>query len=183
MRIISGVNKGMKLLSPQGEDVRPTIDRIKEAAFNIMQFSLENSVFLDMFSGTGQMGIEALARGASKAYFFDPSAASMKVIKANVEKTGFASKAVLRQASYSSLLGMSPKPKFDLVYIDPPFGADLFEEALNFLVENELVVNGAYILVETPKGTPLPSSIGPFTAKVKNYGQISLTVYKNEEEL
>lgn len=183
MRIISGVNKGMKLLSPMGEDIRPTIDRVKEAAFNIMQFSLENGVFLDMFSGTGQMGIEAIARGAAKAYFFDPSASSMKVIKANVEKCGFSEKAVLRQSSYIALAGMAPKPKFDLVYIDPPFASNLFEDALSFLVENELVVNGAIIIVETPKGKALPEKVGDFTAKTKHYGQISLTIYKNEEEL
>ncbi len=183
MRIISGVNKGMKLLSPAGEDIRPTIDRIKEAAFNIMQFSLENGVFLDMFSGSGQMGIEAIARGASKAYFFDPAASSMRVIKANVEKCGFTEKAVLRQSSYTALAGMSPKPKFDLVYIDPPFDTNLFEDALNFLVDNELVVDGAVIIVETPKGHPLPPKVGCFSAKVKNYGKLSLTVYRNEEEL
>lgn len=183
MRIISGKNKGMKLFSPVGEDIRPTIDRVKEAAFNIMQFSLENSVFLDMFSGTGQMGIEAIARGASKAYFFDPSLASMKVIKANIEKSGFGDKAVVRQSSYSALMGMAPGPKFDLVYIDPPFNSNLFEEALNFLVENGLVVNGAVIIVEAPKGQKLPEKVGDFTAKTKNYGQITLTVYRNEEEL
>lgn len=182
MRIISGVNKGMKLVSPPDESVRPTIDRIKEAAFNIMQFSVENSRFLDMFSGSGQMGIEACARGAEEVWMFDPSASSMKVIRANVEKAGFADKCILKQSSYTSLLAGANKPVFDLAYIDPPFGEDLFEAALEFLFGNGFIAPGGTVIVETPKGKKLPEAYGRFKAKVKNYGQIALTVYRADEE-
>ena len=184
MRIISGINKGMKLISPPDESVRPTIDRIKEAAFNMMQFYVENAVFLDMFSGSGQMGIEACARGAECAYMFDTSAQSMRVMRENVKKTGFENKCILKQGSYTSLLSMHDRPVFDLVYIDPPFGMNIFTEALNFITDNGLIRDSGMIIVETPKGTALPERIGKFMAKTKNYGQISLTAYKiNEEEL
>ena len=182
MRIISGVNKGMKLISPPDESVRPTIDRIKEAAFNMMQFSVENALFLDMFSGSGQMGIEAVARGAVQAWMFDTSASSMRVIKQNVDKARFADKCVLKQGSYISLLSMHDRPVFDLVYIDPPFGQNIFAEALEFTVNNGIVRESGMIIIETPKGTPLPESIGCFKAKTKNYGQISLTAYRADEK-
>lgn len=183
MRIISGVNKGMKLLSPAGDAVRPTIDRIKEAAFNIMQFELENGRFLDMFSGSGQMGIEALARGCNEAWFFDPDKASMAVIKSNITKTGFGDRAVVKQSSYQALRTVSPKPIFNLAYIDPPFGMNMFEEALTFLIDNEFMAPSGIIIVETPKGTVLPEKVGKFENRVKSYGQISLNIYKVREEI
>jgi len=183
LRIISGVNKGMKLISPIGDAVRPTIDRIKEAAFNIMQFELENGRFLDMFSGSGQMGIEALARGCNEAWFFDPDKAAMSVIKSNIQKTGFGDRAVVKQSSYQALTSAVPKPVFDLAYIDPPFGMNVFEEAITFLINNGFMAPGGIIIVETPKGTKLPDKIGDFENKVKNYGQISLNIYRIREEI
>lgn len=182
MRIISGTNRGMKLFSPSNDKIRPTADMVKEAAFNIIQFSVENSRFLDMFSGTGQMGIEALSRGAQKAWFFDSSPEAVKLIKQNISKAGFENRAEVFCASYESLLTKVPKPVFDLVYIDPPFADGVFAKALDFLTGNGLLIDGATVIVESPKDTPLPERSGSFTIKRRNYGRISLSVYRNEEE-
>jgi 16S rRNA (guanine966-N2)-methyltransferase len=122
----------MRLLSPTGESVRPTLDRIKEAAFNIIQFELEGSVFLDMFSGSGQIGIEALSRGADKVYFFEPDSVAYRVLSQNLEKVNIPDSVFSYQAPFRKLGGIAPKPVFDIVYIDPPFAAGLYEESIRF---------------------------------------------------
>ena len=130
MRVISGSLRGLRLAPPSGDRVRPTLDRVKEAAFNIIQFSVPGGRFLDMFAGSGQMGIEALSRGAASAWFFEPDAAAFRLLRGNVGRLPGGLDARLYQAPYARLAQLAPKPVFDVAYIDPPFGGGLFLEAL-----------------------------------------------------
>ena len=131
MRVISGSLRGLRLAPPSGDRVRPTLDRVKEAAFNIIQFSVPGGRFLDMFAGSGQMGIEALSRGAASAWFFEPDAAAFRLLRGNVGRLPGGLDARLYQAPYARLAQLAPKPVFDVAYIDPPFGGGLFLEALD----------------------------------------------------
>lgn len=185
MRVISGSKRGMKLQSPSGENVRPTLDRIKEAAFNIIQFELEDSTFLDMFSGSGQIGIEALSRGAGKVYFFEPDSTAYKVLCRNLEKVGMPDSAFISQAPFRKLGGIAPKPVFDIVYMDPPFALGLYEESIRFLIDGGFTHKDTIIVAESLSKSLPPESIGGFTRNVRRYGQVSLSIYtcdKGENE-
>lgn len=135
MRVISGSSRGLRLAPPEGGAVRPTLDRVKEAAFNIIQFHVPGCRFLDMFAGSGQIGIEALSRGAASASFFEPDPAAYRLVRENVARLPGAPDARLYQAPYTRLAQLSPKPEFDVAYIDPPFGEGLFMQALAFLID------------------------------------------------
>ena len=182
MRVISGSLRGLRLAPPSGDRVRPTLDRVKEAAFNIIQFSVPGGRFLDMFAGSGQMGIEALSRGAASAWFFEPAAAAFRLLRGNVGRLPGGLDARLYQAPYARLAQLAPKPVFDVAYIDPPFGGGLFLEALDFLIGGGYISAGGTVVCEAPRGTPLPPQLGPFAAKVRSYGKISLYVYTRNEE-
>ena len=129
MRVITGIARGRKLQPLEGKDVRPTTDKVKESVFSIIQFQIQGRVFLDLFSGSGQIGIEALSRGAKKAYLVDQSIKSIRVIEQNVKTTGFEESAtVVRQDAQSFLL--SARENFDIAYLDPPFDKGIIDEVL-----------------------------------------------------
>ncbi len=175
MRVITGSARGRRLETPVGDDVRPTADAIKESIFSIIQFSIEGSVFLDAFAGSGQMGIEALSRGAEKAYFIDNSKKSLNIIKRNIELCGFENKAIVRASDTISFLSGTME-KFDVVFLDPPYRTGLLQKALE-LVPKAVSPKGC-IICEHPKDEELPDSTGNFKLK-KNYryGKIIISVY------
>lgn len=180
MRIISGDRRGKRLVTLDGLDVRPTSERVKESVFNILQFSIEGRTFLDLFAGCGQMGLEALSRGAKAAIFVDSSKASLKVIRQNITSTGLADRAEVHEGSFESYLRRCSR-KFDLVFIDPPYLAGLYEPALT-LAEPHMNPGGA-ILCEHPTKLSLPQRVGSFAAqKTYKYGNVSLTLYRRAEE-
>ena len=164
------------MITLEGEDVRPTTDRVKEALFSIIQFEIEGRKVLDLFSGSGQLGIEALSRGAEKAVFVDSSKKSLEVTKKNLENTGLLSSAVLINHESISYL-RSVGEKFDIVLLDPPYKSGLLQKALG---EIEAIVSpGGVVICEAPKDEELPVEIGSrFQSKKYNYGKISLTVYR-----
>ena len=176
MRVITGSARGRNLITLEGEDVRPTTDRVKEALFSIIQFEIEGRKVLDLFSGSGHLGIEALSRGAEKAVFVDSSKKSLEVTKKNLENTGLLSGAVLINRESISYL-RSVGEKFDIVLLDPPYKSGLLQKALG---EIEAIVNpGGVVICEAPKDEELPEEIGSrFQSKKYNYGKISLTVYR-----
>ncbi len=182
MRVISGSSRGLRLAPPEGGAVRPTLDRVKEAAFNIIQFHVPGCRFLDMFAGSGQIGIEALSRGAASASFFEPDPAAYRLVRENVARLPGAPDARLYQAPYTRLAQLSPKPEFDVAYIDPPFGEGLFMQALAFLIDGGYMHGGAVIVCEAPRDASLPAQYGRFAAKIRSYGKISLYVYTRNEE-
>lgn len=175
MRVITGTAKGRRLQEPKDASVRPTTDMVKEAIFSIIQFDVPGRRVLDLFAGTGQLGIEALSRGARECVFVDNSPASLALVRKNLETCRMQAQVVRSDAlAYLSRCG-----KFDLVLIDPPYGAGLYNDALNSLFVFDILNDGGIILVESPRNEPLPEAAAPYErGKSYHYGKISLTVYK-----
>lgn len=177
MRVITGSARGRRLKTLEGESVRPTTDKVKESIFNIIQFDVEGSCVLDMFCGCGQLGIEALSRGASSAVFVDISRASMAVTEENLETTGFrnVSKTVLS----NSLEYLDRTSEiFDIAFLDPPYRAGIMEDAIE-RVRLHMADNGI-IVCETASDEVLSESIEGFSSKRYKYGKIALTVYRKD---
>ncbi len=180
MRVITGSARGMTLTTLEGEDVRPTTDRVKEAIFSIIQFEIEGRTVLDLFAGSGQLGIEALSRGAEKAYFVDSSGDSVAVVKKNLEHTRLMSSAVVLQADSPTFVRNS-KESFGVVFLDPPYGRGLVQRVLPDVSEH--MQPGGVIICETPVGEELPERAGGSVLHRRyKYGKIEITVYRTEAE-
>lgn len=177
MRVITGSARGRKLLTPEGLDVRPTSDMVKESVFSIVNFELEGAVFLDLFAGSGQMGIEALSRGAEKAVFVDNSRDSQKLVMENLKITSLMPNAKVVFMDFKSFLNVNDQ-FFDIAFLDPPYQKHMIDEALPLLVD-KMNENGI-IICESDKNEVLPPKQGNFSIyKEYKYGKIKLTVYKN----
>lgn len=178
LRIISGERRGKKLTTLEGLSVRPTADRVKEALFNILQFSVEGRVFLDLFAGSGQIGLEALSRGAKTAVFVDSSKASLKVVRQNIAATGMGERAVVQEADFAAYLRGAAQ-RFDIAFLDPPYQAGLLPAALSLTAER--MNPGGVIICEHPTELSLPEAAGEFQAqKTYRYGKTALTLYRRE---
>lgn len=152
MRIITGKAKGTKLFTLEGKDTRPTAERTKEAVFSNLQFDIEGRVVLDLFSGSGQMGLEALSRGARMAYMVDGSRKAVEIIKRNAEKTRLTQDCrIFCEDAIAFLGGKGALESFDIVFLDPPYDSDLIDRALSALAENGSVKNTSYIICESSK--------------------------------
>jgi 16S rRNA (guanine(966)-N(2))-methyltransferase RsmD len=130
MRVITGTARGTRLKTLEGMDVRPTTDRVKEGMFSSIQFDIAGSRVLDLFAGSGQLGIEALSRGAAYAVFVDQSAQSLKVVHENLERTGLTAQAVLHQKTAEQFLRTCPDKSFDFIFLDPPYRKQILEKIL-----------------------------------------------------
>ena len=179
MRVITGTARGRKLREPAGMDVRPTTDMVKESACNIIQFRIEGARFLDLFAGTGQMGIEALSRGASEAVFVDTSQESLKIVRENLKICGFEERA--RVVRGDSIAYLRSGEKFDVVYVDPPYSTDLLEKAVNFATGFDILNENGIIICEsrTDKTVPDPER-GGYARREYRYGKIKLTAFTKE---
>lgn len=178
MRIIAGSKRGKKLTAPEGMQVRPTADRVKEALFNILQFSLEGRRFLDLFAGSGQIGLEALSRGAAQAVFVDASKDSIRVVEKNIAAAGFGESAVVVQGDSLSYLRRGGEP-FDIAFLDPPYHQGLLPQALPLVAER--MNPGGIIVCEHAREEILPEQAGKFRkSKEYHYGKIMLTLYRRE---
>lgn len=179
MRIISGEKKGIKL-NNISKDVtcRPTIDRIKEAIFDIVQFEIEGQA-LDLFAGTGQMGIEALSRGCENVVFCDNNEHSIKLIKSNIKKTGYENVSEVFFGDYKKYIKQkAQKESFKLIFIDPPFESKLAEKALKAIDENNILRKDGIIVVEAGKNDIIPLNSQKIALKKRYvYGQISVLIY------
>ncbi len=175
MRVITGLSKGRKLNALQGTDVRPTLAKVKQALFSIIQFDIEGRRVLDLFAGSGQLGIEALSRLAHSAVFIDNSKESISIIKENLELTGLKDKALVLKTDALSYLFKTTE-KFDIVFIDPPYELGLAKKALENI---ERVLNkGAIVVCESNDTTDFPEEIGGFLLKEYKYGSTTLCVYR-----
>lgn len=180
MRVITGTARGRKLITLEGDDVRPTTDKVKESLFNIIQFYVEGASFLDLFAGSGQIGIEALSRGARQVVFVDKSKKSIDVIRQNLKTTGFEKNAVVLHSDSIAFLQRRAE-KYDIAFLDPPYSTGLLEKALEFL-PNVMSDNGI-IICEAPANEELPETVGDFRLFRKySYGKTALTSYKIPEE-
>ena len=175
MRVITGSARGKKLKTLEGNDVRPTSDKVKEAIFSIIQFDVPGASVLDLFAGSGQLGIEALSRGASHCVFVDKSAASISVVKENVNGTGFVkSSRILNMDSIDYL--KTAKSGLDIALLDPPYRMGLIEKALPLLCPK--MNDGGIVVCEHESELTLPDAVEEFRAlKRYKYGNISLTTY------
>ena len=180
MRVISGKARGVSLLTPKGEHTRPTADRVKEALFSIIQFDLPGARVLDLFGGTGQLGIEALSRGAKSAVFVDCREDACRLIKENLKRTKFESDGTVIRSDYLQYLSRCKK-KFDIIILDPPYAEVFLENALKCITEIDILQSGGIIIAERPLGKDLPWDFEGFTrSKDYKYGQILLTIYRKD---
>lgn len=156
MRVIAGTARSLKLVTPEGTDTRPTTDRIKETLFNIIQFEIPGAVFLDLFAGSGGIGIEALSRGAKEAVFVDNGREAYECIMENLKHTRMeASASVYRQDAFVALTMMEYQKKFDVVFMDPPYHKELEQRALEYFSTSSLVDGDTLIIFEAALDTDL----------------------------
>lgn len=148
MRVIAGTARSLPLKCPKGMDTRPTTDRIKETLFNILQPYTQGSVFVDCFSGSGAIGIEAVSRGAKKAYFIENAQAAVSCIEANLAFTKFADRAVILKQDAISALNSIFEKEVDIVFMDPPYGQELEKQMLSVLRNHRYVTEETLIIVE-----------------------------------
>ena len=180
MRVITGTARGRVLRTLEGEDVRPTTDRVKEAVFSIIQFEIEGRRVLDLFAGSGQLGIEALSRGAASATFVDMSKDSLSAVKYNLEHTKLGDNAKVVQTDALSFLKLT-KDRFDIVFLDPPYASSLVVDSMKLL--SDVVAAGGCAICETPVDLELPESFGELKLhRSYRYGKIKITVYRKEGE-
>lgn len=179
MRVITGSARGRKLKTPPDEAVRPTTDSVKEAVFNIIRSDVEGRRVLDLFAGTGQLGIEALSRGAAEAVFVDSSPASVKLVKENLELCGFRAP-VVRSDAVSFLRSCG---KFDVIFIDPPYDSDLYETVLESINSIDILNKGGIIIAEARRDRELPLLSSPYRfLKEYRYGKVKICTYTRESE-
>lgn len=179
MRVITGSARGRRLKSPEGYDIRPTTDKVKEAIFSAIQFDLPGATVADLFAGSGQMGIEALSRGANFCVFSDSGKSAIDVVTENIAATGFIDKSRVFYGDCISMLSTA-KEKFDVVIIDPPYGKGLVLKALEALKDK--MSDRGVIVCEHETGLELPRNVGNLSIKKeKNYGKVvAVTIYSAE---
>lgn len=179
MRVITGTARGRRLETLEGEDVRPTTDRVKEAVFSVIQFETEGRVFADLFAGSGQMGIEALSRGAARAYFADSDKKAVETVKRNLQKTGLADKARVIHSDYRSFLSMCPE-RIDIAFLDPPYRTGILPEAMARVAEH--MKDTGIIIAENPVNEELLSNYGEFTLdRQYRYGKIRISTFRHKD--
>lgn len=179
MRVITGLAKGRRLETLEGEDVRPTTERIKEAVFSIIQFETEGRSFLDLFAGSGQMGIEALSRGAESAFFVDNSKRSLDVVKRNLKAVGLEQNAKTFAMDFRSFLVMNPQ-KFNIAFLDPPYRTGALHQALE-IVPKAMKETGV-IIAENPIDEKILSNYGDFTLdREYRYGKIRISTFRHKD--
>ena len=180
MRVISGKARGVSLMTPKGEHTRPTADRVKEAMFSIIQFDLPGGKVLDLFGGTGQLGIEALSRGAKHVVFVDCREDACQLIKENLKRTKFAADGTVVRSDYLQYLDRC-KENFDIIILDPPYAEDFLENSLKRVTEIDILQSGGIIIAERPLGKELPYDFPGYSrSKDYKYGQTLLTLYRKD---
>lgn len=153
MRVIAGTARSLPLKAPEGLDVRPTTDRIKETLFNMLQDEVPRSVFMDLFSGSGAIGIEALSRGARKAYFVDNASKALSCIQKNLLFTKMENRAIVIKQDALSALNNVTEEEVDLIFMDPPYDSRLERNTLEVLQRMRYVTENTLIVVEADKKT------------------------------
>lgn len=177
MRVITGTARGRKLRTPENYDIRPTTDVVKEAIFNIVQFDVEGRRVLDLFAGTGQLGIEALSRGAASCVFIDSDKAAAAIVRDNLKACGLEGQVLQADAiGYLDSCG-----KFDLIFIDPPYDSGLYDGVLQKINLVDILSDGGIIICESRRETSMPAVSAPyFAGREYVYGKVKITVYRKE---
>ncbi|MBQ8541364.1 MAG: 16S rRNA (guanine(966)-N(2))-methyltransferase RsmD [Clostridia bacterium] len=180
MRVISGRARGLKLLSLDGLDTRPTLDRVKEALFSMLTPYISQAVVLDLFAGSGALGIEALSRGSDEAVFVDMLPSAMDIVKKNVSLARFTEHSEFHQKNALDYLRQCNKT-FDIIFLDPPYKGELYEKCLTAIYENTLLNKDGIIVLEwdsTLSRPPVPSQFE--ILKERRYGRVMVTLLSVE---
>jgi 16S rRNA (guanine(966)-N(2))-methyltransferase RsmD len=181
MRVISGIARGRRLKAVPGQSTRPTTDKVKESIFSMIGPYFEGGLVLDLFAGTGALGIEALSRGFERAVFIDIQPMALQVIKSNLEVTNFLDRAdVYRNDAKRALkLLLKQEQQFDLVFMDPPYHMNMYEQLIVMMADNNLLAIDAMILCEHQASVQLPDQILNLSKyKTAVYGESAVTIYK-----
>ena len=180
MRVVAGNAKGIQLKTPDGMLTRPTADRVKEAMFSIIQFDINCARVLDLFGGTGQLGIEALSRGATSVTFVDESTQACKLIQENLKRTKFVDKARVVKSDYAAFL-KNCHEKYDIIFLDPPYAEVFLETAIKIITEIDILQSGGIIVTERPVDKILNfNQTGYSRSKDYKYGKTLLTLLRKE---
>jgi len=179
VRVISGKYKGRKLIAPKGESTRPTLDRTKETLFNMLAFDIPQSNCLDLFAGSGQIGIECLSRGASSCVFCDTSADAISVIKQNLSALGISGQQVLKLNYKTALASFAPS-QFDLIYLDPPYEANFYVEALDLIDKQQLLSQDGQVVCECNQLFEIPVQFQ--VVKERKIGTVQFVFLKRKQQ-
>ena len=185
MRVISGKARGLKLNAPKNQDVRPTTDRVKESLFNMINSYIMDSNILDLFAGTGSLGIECLSRGAKNCVFVDKSKDSINIVRSNVKKARVENESTILNVDFKDAVKRlsTQNQKFDVIFMDPPYYENMFIECLKSIDKFNLLDEDGIIVVEHDTKDLFEDSIGRLNkSREKKYGNTTLTFYKLEEQ-
>lgn len=183
MRVIAGKARSVRLQTPEGLETRPTTDRIKETLFNMINFDLPGANFLDLFSGSGAMGIEAMSRGANKATFMDSEKEPVRCIRENIKKTRFEEQSQVIQSTIEVGLAKLQGQKFDVIFMDPPYSTGLDQKALELIQTYELLAEEGYIIVERSTEDVLKYDSEYYrVVKEKGFRTTTMTFLTQEEQ-
>ncbi len=183
MRIVAGLAKGRKIEAPKGMDVRPTTDRVREALFSSIAFRTKGALVLDLFAGTGALGLEALSRGAASCVFVDSSRKSVALIKSNIAACGFERNVqIIERDALIALRHLKSKGvAFDLVFLDPPYAGPMLEKTLLALAANSLLAEDALVVAEHLNDRPPTLPDGLSITSTKRYGNTALSFVQRSE--
>ena len=182
MRIIAGELKGRRLSAPADNRIRPTSDKVKEALFSIAAPYLEDSVVIDLFSGTGNLGLEAVSRGARRVFFGDKSRSSMDLIKKNIALCKVEDKCITYLGDWEQILKKISEPA-DVIFLDPPYNDGLIENCIAKIDKHALLKDDGILIAEHGTNFTPPETIGTLLkVKEKKYGTTAVTIYKNQTE-
>ena len=180
MRVITGKARGIVLKTPEGMATRPTADRVKEALFSIIQFEIPAARVLDLFGGTGQLGIEALSRDAKSAVFVDEREDACRLIRENLKRTKLEAQARVVRSDYLAFL-KTCRDKFDIILLDPPYAEVFLENSLKMITEIDILVTGGIIVAERPLGKELPWEFSGYVrSRDYKYGRTLITIYRKQ---
>lgn len=182
MRVITGKARGVQLKTPDGMATRPTADRVKEAVFSIIQFEIAGANVLDLFGGTGQLGIEALSRGAKQAVFVDAAEPACKLIRENLRRTKLEQQGQVVRSDYMQYL-RSCRDRFDIILLDPPYAEVFLENSLKCISEIDILQSGGIIVTERPLDKELPWDFPGLTrSKDYKYGKTWITLFRKDDQ-
>ena len=184
MRIITGTARGTNLYTLEGLETRPTLDRVKESLFNIINDKIYDSHVLDLFSGSGAIGLEFASRGAKKVYLCDNSKKAIEVIQKNIEKTHLSGKVELKNCDFKEMLSKLTGIKFDIIYLDPPYKTEYIKESLEKILKLNLMKEDGVIIAETDEPERIENNIKEVQIEIaskRKYGRAYLFFLKKKE--